>query len=62
MKLDGNTQIQISISVDMANVVLAALGSQPYERVAAIIASIQNQAAKQLIPKETVGKPEESAE
>lgn len=62
MKLDGNTQIQITLSVDMTNIVLAALSTQPYERVAGIITTIQSQAASQLVPKETVGKPEESAE
>lgn len=49
MKLDGNTIISLDLSVDMTNIILGALSSQPYERVAGIITSIQAQAAKQLV-------------
>ena len=49
MKLDGNTIISLDLSVDMTNIILGALSSQPYERVAGIITSIQTQAAKQLV-------------
>jgi hypothetical protein len=54
MKLDGNTVISINLSVDMTNVILGALSTQPYERVVGIINTIQQQAATQLVPQEPV--------
>ena len=50
MKLDGNTPLQFTLSLDMTNVVLSALSAQPYDKVAGLIAAIQQQAAPQLQP------------
>lgn len=48
--MDGNTPLQLTLSLDMTKVVLGALSAQPYEKVAGIIASIQHQVAPQLQP------------
>jgi hypothetical protein len=48
MQIDGNTTITFNVTVDQANVLLAALGTQPYDRVAPIIGTIQQQAQAQL--------------
>lgn len=50
MQIDSNTPITLQINVEMTNIILAALSSQPYERVAGIIQNIQQQAAVQLAP------------
>lgn len=50
MQIDGNKNLVINMSLDMTNVVLKALSAQPYEQVAGIIASIQQQASIQLQP------------
>jgi hypothetical protein len=41
-------KLQIDLTVEEANLVLEALGDQPYKRVASLIASIQEQAQQQL--------------
>lgn len=41
-------KLQIDLTVEEANLVLEALGDQPYKRVANLIASIQEQAQQQL--------------
>lgn len=48
MNSDANTPIKLTLSFEMTNVVLAALSTQPYERVAGIIATIQQQATPQI--------------
>ena len=50
MQLDGNKNLVINVSLDMTNTILKALSAQPYEQVAGIIASIQQQASIQLQP------------
>lgn len=40
--------INFSISLDQANIILGALGKAPYEVVAPVIAELQKQAAPQL--------------
>jgi hypothetical protein len=48
MPIDGNTPINLTVNLDSANVILASLSAQPYEKVAGIIAAIQQQAAPQI--------------
>jgi hypothetical protein len=48
MPIDKNTPLNLTVSLEMADIILAALSAQPYERVAGIIASIQQQAAPQI--------------
>jgi len=47
-EVNGNTLINLTVSVDMTNVILGALSTQPYDRVAGIIGHIQQQAQSQL--------------
>lgn len=42
--------INFSISLDQANIILGALGKAPYEVVAPVIAELQKQAAPQVNP------------
>jgi hypothetical protein len=48
MQLDGNTPITLTLNVDATNVILGSLSAQPYDKVANLIAAIQQQAAGQL--------------
>lgn len=48
MPLDGNTNIVLNLTLETTNVVLGALSALPYERVAGLIASIQQQASPQV--------------
>lgn len=48
MQIDGNTPITLNVTVDITNAILGALSAQPYERVAGIIANIQQQATPQV--------------
>lgn len=48
MAINGNTPINLTLSVDAINVVLGSLSTMPYERVAGLIANIQQQAATQI--------------
>jgi hypothetical protein len=48
MNLDPKTPITLQIDVTTTNVILGALSTLPYERVAGIIAAIQQQAAPQI--------------
>lgn len=50
MQIDPNKNLVISVSIDMTNAILKALSAQPYEQVAGIIATIQQQASSQLQP------------
>ena len=42
--------LKFELTMDQANLVMASLGKQPYETVAALIAELQKQAAPQLTP------------
>jgi hypothetical protein len=44
--------INLSLSVDKVNMILAALGNAPYVQVANLIAEIQGQAQSQITTKE----------
>ncbi|MBL3655538.1 hypothetical protein [Fulvivirga sediminis] len=46
--MEKSQKIQIEISVDEANVILSALGQQPYHKVVDLIRTIQAQGAAQL--------------
>jgi hypothetical protein len=59
MPIDGNTPINLTVSLDSANVILASLSAQ-YEKVAGIIGSIQQQAAPQVQAAQAPA-PEEAA-
>ena len=48
MKPDGNTVITIQMTVDTANVILGALGTQPYDRVSSVVNLIRDQATAQI--------------
>lgn len=48
MQFDGNTLLTLTLSIDRTNVILGALSTLPYDRVAALITEIQQQAASQL--------------
>jgi hypothetical protein len=48
MPIDGNTPINLTVSLDAANTILASLGAQPYDKVAGIISLIQQQATPQV--------------
>lgn len=50
MEIDSNTPITLTLNVEMTNIILAALSTQPYERVFGIIKTVQQQAAVQLAP------------
>jgi hypothetical protein len=63
MPIDGNTPINLTVSLDSANVILASLSAQPYEKVAGIIGSIQQQAAPQVqAAQASVPAPQEAAD
>ncbi|TXH09426.1 MAG: hypothetical protein E6R03_16775 [Hyphomicrobiaceae bacterium] len=49
MDLDQNMPINLSLPLGQVNIVLAALSTQPYDRVAGLIAEIQRQAAPQVM-------------
>lgn len=54
-------KIQLQISVDEANIILNALGEQPYIKVATLIQKLQQQGANQVnkeIDKEKVAQAE----
>lgn len=62
MQLDGKTPLNLTLTLDMVNIVLAALSTQSYERVAGIIAAIQQQAAPQIsIPQGTAAPAAQEA-
>jgi hypothetical protein len=47
-------KLTFTFTIDHANIVLSALGKQPYEVVAPVIESIQKEAAIQMAPKPPV--------
>jgi hypothetical protein len=50
MQPDANTPLILTLNLEMVNTVIGALSVQPYEKVAGIIAAIQQQAISQLQP------------
>lgn len=48
MKIDGNTPVTVTLNLEQINNVLTSLGTQPYDRVAATVNSIQKQVAEQI--------------
>jgi hypothetical protein len=48
MKIDGNTTVNVTLNLDMLNTVITSLGTQPYDRVAAVISTLQKQATQQV--------------
>lgn len=52
--------LKFELSIDEANLVLAALGKAPFEQVAGLISKLREQAAPQLQAAQTA--PAESAE
>lgn len=48
MQLNPQTPITLTLNVEATNIVLSALSAQPYEKVAGLIAAIQQQAAPQV--------------
>jgi hypothetical protein len=53
--------LKFELTIEEANVILASLGRQPYETVAAIISKIQQQAQPQLAAMQTEEKATEAA-
>ena len=49
------TDIRLEITVDEANLILEALGEQPFAKVFTVVAKIQEQAQAQLGDRETIG-------
>jgi hypothetical protein len=50
-------EIKLSLTIEEANVVLEALGNLPFARVYALVAKIQEQAARQLEAAESARPP-----
>lgn len=48
MKIDGNTPISLNLNLEAVHSIITSLGSQPYDKVAGVIANIQSQTAEQL--------------
>lgn len=59
MKIDGNTPVNVTLNLEQLNVVLTSLGSQPYDRVAPIVTSIQQQVTTQINALQTPPAPPE---
>lgn len=57
-----NTEIQLNLTVQQINVILNALGTQPYVSVASIVTAIQQQAQAQLSAKVAESQFEQAAE
>jgi hypothetical protein len=52
MQINPQTPIVLNLNVEATNVILGALSTQPYDKVAGLIAAIQQQAGPQLQPAE----------
>jgi hypothetical protein len=50
MQINPQTPVTLSLNVEATNLILGALSAQPYDKVAGLIAAIQQQAASQLQP------------
>lgn len=48
MKIDGNTPVSLNLPLESVHTILTALGTQPYDKVAGMVANIQQQTATQL--------------
>lgn len=48
MKIDGNTPISLTVNLEMVQVILGSLGTQPYDRVANLVTILQQQTATQI--------------
>lgn len=48
MPIDEKTPLTLNLTIADINVVLGSLSAQPYDKVAGLIASVQQQAAAQL--------------
>lgn len=48
MPIDGNTPITLTLNLEMAQTIMTALGSQPYDKVANLVNIIQQQASQQI--------------
>lgn len=59
--MNGNTPINLVLSLDAINVVLGALASLPYNQVAGIIPSIQHQTQGQLQQMQAEAKDQQGA-
>ena len=57
MKIDGNTPVSITLNLDMLNTVITSLGTQPYDRVAPVINTLQQQATQQLNAMQAAQQP-----
>lgn len=57
MQIHPQTPIALNLTVETVNTVLGALSAQPYDKVAALIASIQQQAAPQVQPAQASHEP-----
>jgi hypothetical protein len=61
MQIEGNTPIKLDVTLDTVHVILTALGTLPYDRVVAAVASIQAQAAQQIKALQDAGKENPAA-
>lgn len=61
MEINGNTPIMVTLSLDAINATINALSKQPYEQVAGIIQSIQQQAQAAIAQANAEPKGEENA-
>ena len=59
MQINPQTPITLTLNVETANTILGVLSAQPYDKVAGIIATIQQQAAPQLQPEQQATPAEE---
>jgi hypothetical protein len=48
MKIEGSTPVKLEVTLENVTHILNALGTQPYDKVAGVIASIQSQTAQQI--------------
>lgn len=61
MQINGNTPVNLTLSVDAVNTLLASLSAQPYERVAGLIDNIKQQATAQLVPPQPDQEPADAS-
>lgn len=58
MQINPQTPITLTLNVEATNIILGALSAQPYDKVAGLIAAIQQQATPQIQPPEAPPAPE----
>ena len=61
MQINPQTPIVLNLNVEATNVILGALSAQPYDKVAGLIAAIQQQAATQIQPVEAAQESQDPA-